>query len=708
MKNFRRSLKYLWPYRWRLGLALVCVLIVAVLWGGGLGMIGPLARVLMDEEGLHGWAYTRLAGDRLGARVTVTTLPPDSLIEGEHLALVLTVSKVTSGGPADKAGIHETQRLIGLSGEQSESRLIRGDELLRILAMSEAGQVRTLRVKDIDTGEIASREVTLGTSKRSSRLLGQIVARIPRPRDGHDKLRILLGLLMMLLVITYLRGVFRFIQEYLVETAVYRAIIDIRCAMYNVALHLPVTFYSQKGTTDTMSRFIKDTHELARAQVTLCGKTLAEPAKGIAAIVMAFYFSWQITLLAMIAGPPTAILIRKFGKRMKRASKKALEGWAVLLAVLEETLTGIRVVKAFTMESTERRRFLRANRRVFSQQKRIAKIDAATGPTVESLGITAGAAAAALGGYWVFQAQMDPEDFLAVMGCLVAMFDPLRKLAKVVNRFQRADAAAARIFELQDRQQEKSLPGAPMLPRHNRDIELIDVSYRYPNTAEDVLRNVNLKIDAGRTVAIVGPNGCGKTTLISLIPRLIDPTAGKLLMDGCDISQYSLRSLRRQIAVVTQDTVLFHATIGENIAYGLRRPREADVLAAAKQAFVDEFVRDLPDGYDTMVGERGATLSGGQKQRIAIARAILRDPAILIFDEATSQIDADSEERIHQAMASFVKDRTTLMIAHRFTTVRQADTIIVMDEGRIVEVGEHEHLLETCSLYRQLYETQLG
>jgi ABC-type multidrug transport system fused ATPase/permease subunit len=262
------------------------------------------------------------------------------------------------------------------------------------------------------------------------------------------------------------------------------------------------------------------------------------------------------------------------------------------------------------------------------------------------------------------------------------------------------------VFELRDREQEKRVANAPMLPRLVESLEFRGVTFRYPSAAEDALKDINLIVRAGETVAIVGPNGCGKTTLVSLLPRLIDPTRGQVLIDGQDVSQVSLRSVRRQIGLVTQDTVLFHATIGENISYGLRRPRQEDVLAAAKKAFVDEFVRNLPDGYDTMVGEHGATLSGGQKQRISIARAILRDPAILIFDEATSQIDSDSERRIHEAMDQFVKGRTTLMIAHRFATVLTANRIVVMNAGRVVDVGAHSELLDRCELYHHLYKTQ--
>jgi len=295
-----------------------------------------------------------------------------------------------------------------------------------------------------------------------------------------------------------------------------------------------------------------------------------------------------------------------------------------------------------------------------------------------------------------------------MMGCMATMFDPLRKLAKVVTRFQRADAAAARVFELHDRAVETSLPDAPDLPRHSRSIEFRGASFRYPGAVEDAVKEVDLTIRAGETFALVGPNGSGKTTLLSLLPRLLQATGGEVLIDGQDIQKVSLLSLRGQIGLVTQETVLFHATVAENIAYGVADADAEAVLGAAGRAFVDEFVRDLPNGYDTMVGEHGATLSGGQRQRITIARAILRDPAILIFDEAMSQADADSERRIHQAMEDFVRDRTTLMIAHRFQTVMSADRIAVMDAGRVVDVGAHAELLERCRLYRHLYQTQFN
>ena len=393
---------------------------------------------------------------------------------------------------------------------------------------------------------------------------------------------------------------------------------------------------------------------------------------------------------------------------MHKASRRALENWSSMLSVLDETLQGIRVVKAYTMEGAERKRFFHVNRKLLKEQNRKEWLDAATGPLIEVLGLAAAMGACGLAGWLVFHDEMDTAMFLMWMAALFAMFDSVRKLAKVSMRFSEADAAAKRVFELHDAVQEKVILNAPTLGRMSKTIEFKDVFYRYPNSSEDALRGVNLTVKAGQTIAIVGPNGCGKTTLVSLLPRLFDPTSGQVFIDGVDISTCSYRSVRRQIGIVTQETVIFHATIAENISYGLRRPHQEDVLEAARKAYVDEFVKEIDTGYDTMVGEHGSTLSGGQRQRIAIARAILRDPAILIFDEALSQIDPQSEHRISQAMAEFIKGRTTLMIAHRYATVRKADAIVVMNEGRIIDMGRHDELLGRCDLYRHLYQTQFA
>jgi ABC-type multidrug transport system fused ATPase/permease subunit len=711
MKNFRRSLKYLWPYRGRIAVAIVCVLFIGGLWGGGLGLMFPGAKILLSDEGLHGWGYKVVADKRLG----ISSIQSTVSIAGAPPQMAVQIVRVDEGKLAAKAGLKAKQWIVDLASPATAASAPASHvDPVRSLAFAAPDHPVVLKIYDQSTRRLAAVPITLPALEGPYLVLRDLFHRIPQPKDQAKRFPLFVGLLVVVLVVTLLRAVVTFVQEYLIGTAIWQAIMDLRCDNYDTVLRLPTTFFSEKGVSDTTSRFIQDTNELARGQNTLLGKTLVEPAKALGSLVLALMMSWPLTLMALVAGPPAYLLIHRFGRKMHKASRRSLESWANMLAVLGETLQGIRVVKAYTMEGAERLRFFRVNRALLKQQARMERLDAATSPTVESLGIVTGMLAAAVAGYLVFVGlswgdffyRMDRDKFLTWMVALFALFDPVRKLAKVSMRFQQSEAAAKRVFELRDSPREPHTFGAPPLPRHCKTIEFRAVSFRYPSAVEDAVRNANLLIKAGQTVAIVGPNGSGKTTLVSMMPRLLNPTSGKILIDGTDVAAVSLKSLRQQIGLVTQDTVLFHTTVAENIAYGKRRAGQEEVLAAAKKAFVDEFIQHLPDGYDTIVGEYGTTLSGGQKQRISIARAILRDPAILIFDEAMSQVDAESENRIHQTLAEFTKGRTTLLIAHRFATVLAADLIVVMNNGAIIDNGTHQELLGRCDLYRTLYQTQ--
>ena len=709
MENFRRSLRYLWPYRMRITVAVVCVLVIAVLWGGGLGLMLPGAKILISEEGLHGWGY-KLVAD---ARLRVSTVYAPVTIPGRGPQQAIQLVSIDSGSPLARSGIKAKDWIIGVS-YVPDSRAMERQVLAKAVAFAPEQESIDLWVFDQATEKLNAVSVKLAAPPTAYRMMRDLFHYIPEPADQAGRFSLFVGLLVIVLVVAVIRAGVTFIQEYLIGTAIWRGIMDLRCENYDTVLRLPTTFFSEKGVSDATSRFIQDTSELARGQNTLLGKTLVEPGKALASLVLALSMSVPLTLMALVGGPPAFLMINRFGKKMHRASRRSLESWSSMLAVLAETLIGIRIVKSYTMEGAERLRFFRVNRQLLKQQQRMERLDAATGPTVESLGMVAAMIAAALAGYVVFVGlswgdffyKMDRDKFLTWMVALFALFDPVRKLAKVSMRFQQSEAAAKRIFELHDTAREPYTPSAPALPRHSRTIEFRNVSYRYPSAAEEAVKNASLRVAAGQTLAIVGPNGSGKTTLVSMVPRLLNPAEGEILIDGVDIATVSLKSLRRQIGLVTQDTIMFNATIAENIAYGKRRASRQEVLDAARRAFVDEFVAQLPAGYDTMVGEHGATLSGGQKQRISIARAILRDPAILIFDEAMSQVDSESESHIHQALAGFAKGRTTLLIAHRFATVLAADVIAVMDGGRIIDVGAHDKLLGRCELYRNLYQTQ--
>ncbi|HAU38333.1 MAG TPA: hypothetical protein DCX07_11555, partial [Phycisphaerales bacterium] len=463
MQNFIRSLKYLWPYRVRIGAALLCCVFIATLWGGGLGLTLPGAKILISEEGLHGWAWNTLARDRLGVGIVQRSVPPRR-VDGHELSKVIDVVSVSdSHQPVGPDRLSETDWIVGLSipgpdgSEQWE--WVRGDILAERLARTDEGQTVRLLVFNSNSASAQPRvvPVRMGPTELTSHLLGELAEKIPNPGIGNlpGRFPLFVGLLVVVLIITCIRAVFTFIQEYLVGTAIWRGIMDLRSRNYNVVLHLPTTFFSEKGVSDATSRFIQDTNELARGQNTLLGKTMVEPAKAVGAVVTALCASWELTLMAMVAGPPAFFLIRKMGKKMHKASRRALESWSSMLAVLNETLVGIRVVKSYTMEGAERRRFFRVNRALLKQQNRMERLDAATGPTVESLGIAAGMVAAGAAGYLVFNHRMDQAVFLTWMVALFALFDPVRKLAKVSMRFQASEAAAKRIFELQDSEQEK-------------------------------------------------------------------------------------------------------------------------------------------------------------------------------------------------------------------------------------------------------------
>jgi ABC-type multidrug transport system fused ATPase/permease subunit len=708
MRDFAKSLRYLWPYRLRLALALVCTLLISLLWAAGLAAILPGAKVLLSPEGLHGWAYNLVVADRLADGLTSRMTPSDFLVEGQSLPFVLEVTR--SGGESAASGLTSGLWLVGVEDGEPAHRLMRADALARLLAGAPGDKPLTLRAVRPDRREVAAVRVQLREPGLPARALVWAASWFREPQTYGDRFPMLAALLVAALIANILRDALRVLQEYLSTSAVLLGINRLRSDTFNVALRLPMSYFAGKGTSDTISRFIQDVGSLARGHILLLGRTLVEPAKAAASLVVALFLSWKLTLLALVAGPPAFLAIRHLGRMMRRLSRQALESFSQLLEVLQEAFTGIRVVKAYTMETAERKRFLRINAQLLQQSLKAFLIESTTAPVAEALGLTAAMGAVAVAGYWVLHGQndLDAEKFLALMACLAAMFDPIRKLSSVSTVFHASDAAAARIRELHDAATEPVVPHAPSLPRHRRSIELRGVSVRYEGAGEDALCDVDLHIAAGENVAIVGPNGSGKTTLVSLLPRLLDPTRGRVEIDGLDIARHSLRSLRRQIGLVTQDAVLFHATIEENIACGLRRASHEKVLDAARRAYVDEFVAKLPQGYATMVGQHGATLSGGEKQRIAIARAILRDPAILIFDEAMSQIDSDSERRIQEAMARFCRGRTSLLIAHRFATVLSADRIVVLRAGRVVDVGPHRQLLERCAFYRDLYNTQLA
>jgi len=470
---------------------------------------------------------------------------------------------------------------------------------------------------------------------------------------------------------------------------------------------MQVGYFVRERPSDCVSRVIRDTNEMNHALKVIFGPALREPLNATFMITAAMLINWQLTLIFLCGGPFVLVLVGRFGRKMRRASHKSLQAGSMMLAKLEETLAGLKVVKVYNRQAYEQEIFSQITRNHLRQQLKMSRIDAAISPILEVVGMVAASGALIVGIYSVTHQQVGSSEFLGLLFLLGASADAGRKSSDLWPKLQRASAPAERISALLKEPIEVEKPDAAVLPTAKGRIEFRNVHFTYPGTERPVLRGITLTIEAGQTVAIVGPNGSGKTTLINLIPRFYDPDRGQVLIDGMDTRTMTLGSLRAQMGLVTQGLVTFNDTIARNIAYGKPGATESEVIAAAQRAFAHEFIERLPQGYQAVIGEHGAGLSGGQLQRIIIARAILKNPAILIFDEATSQVDAESEANIHRAIEALMANRTTLIIAHRFSTLLSADKIVVAHEGQIVDEGQHDRLVRTCPLYKALYETQL-
>jgi ABC-type multidrug transport system fused ATPase/permease subunit len=486
-------------------------------------------------------------------------------------------------------------------------------------------------------------------------------------------------------VLTVFGGTANFLHAFLSLTVVQRTVANIRREAFHRVLRLPLKDIVVGGAADKVSRIINDTASLENGFTSLLSKALAQLTKGLASAVAAFVIDWKLALSALILVPPLYTIIRRLGKKIRRASRSALASQAGLLGAANEALQGLRVVKVHTSERYEAGRFHHINKEVMRQTFRARTARALATPVVEVLTTVVFGGLFLVAAKAVIKEGLESKHLLGALGALFAAGASLKPLTGLINDIQVSSAAAGRIKEMMDAAPE---PGhdskLPRLPRHEKSVEFRDLTFTYPGQMRPALTGISLRIRHGERIAVVGPNGSGKTTLLALVPRLFDPDGAEpagVYIDGMDIRTVSIRSLRRQIGVVTQETVLFRGSVRGNIAYGAEDVTMERIEAAARKARAHDFIAALPQGYETLVGEQGLTLSGGQRQRIAIARAILREPAILILDEATSMIDADSEAKIADAIAEFSAGRTCLIVAHRLSTVIGADRIIVMDQG---------------------------
>jgi ATP-binding cassette subfamily B protein/subfamily B ATP-binding cassette protein MsbA len=658
--NFLKVVRMALRNKFTFAASVVCALMVAALWGLNIGAIYPVVEIFSKGDSMQQWVEQEIA-------------------------------KAEKGAESQTAEIKKLQtQLAETPDDQASAR-------------------RKLN------GKILNAQARFEAETKAAAYYAKLKPYIDHlPKDAFSTLLLVIG---ALFTGTLLKDFFLISNSILVSRMSLLATYNLSTLFYRRTLRMDLATFSEDGTADLMSRFTNDMNQVAGGLDTLLGKLVREPLKMASCLILAGYINWRLLVLSLLVAPVSAVAVRWLAKTLKRANRRAMEGMAMIYTTLEETFRSIKIVKAFTNERQERNRYHKNAKHYMKKSLKIAAYDALVHPVTEVMGIFSVCLALSAGAWVVINNSTHlfgirlcdrPMDYLSLLlffGLLAGVADPLRKLSEVFGRLQAAGAACDRIFARLDREPTVRNPKHPVpCPRHSKTLELDKVSFAYA-PGKTVLNEVSLKIRAGETIAIVGPNGSGKSTLAHLIPRFADPASGEIRLDGTPLPKVRLRELRGQIGIVTQETLLFDDTVFNNIRYGSPNATREQVIAAAKQAHAHRFIEtELPDGYETMAGSLGGKLSGGQRQRISLARAILRDPSIMILDEATSQVDLESEQAIQKVLETFVRGRTTIIITHRLATLALADRIVVMQDGKIEDVGRHEELAARCGLYQRLYK----
>ncbi|MGL4595030.1 MAG: ABC transporter ATP-binding protein [Thermoguttaceae bacterium] len=660
MYNFFRAISCTFQYRLAIFGVLLSAFLVGILWGGNIGaVVYPITEICLKQG-------------------TFTTWIDQNIIKTEESCRI----------------IKEQLRQQEAASNSTSSNTIPEENSIFL---------KELQIKELST-EIVKLESYLAWMHWARPYLTQWTPATP--------FRTVIFLMAIILVGTILKIVFLVLHSYLSAWIAQTTAMEIREDFFHAILNYEVNYFNREGISDTMSRFTNDMSALTGGINIVYGKIVREPIKMIVCLALAAWINWQLLLLTLIVVPIAALCIRWLARSIKRVVRYSLEEMANLYARLEEAFRSIRVVKAFTQESFEQERFHKTNQLFRDKAIKIAKYESLANPVTELFGIVMICVAVVAGAYLMMSPSTHPTFSAPVsVGMLVVFFallagaaDPARKLSDIFTQFQSAAAASDRIYALIDRPVPIFDPKEPrILPKFGGTLQFEHVGFSY-HADRPILHDINLSIPFGECVAIVGPSGCGKSTLLNLIPRFTDPTKGRVLFHNIPLVELAMRDIRKEIGIVTQDPILFNDSVLNNILYGCPTASRAEAIEASKKAFAHDFIEnELPNGYDTQIGPAGGQLSGGQRQRISLARAILRNPNIFLLDEATSQIDVQSERMIHDALTKFKQGRTTIMITHRLSALELADRIVVMEEGNITAVGTHQNLLEISEYYRKSF-----
>ncbi len=544
---------------------------------------------------------------------------------------------------------------------------------------------------------------------KTNAIIDYVNFRLASDAVSHGELSVLLGICMIVIVSIFLKNLTKYLAMFFLAPIRNGVVRDIRNTIFNKTLQLPLSYYSDERKGDIISRMTIDVQEIEWSIMQSLEMIFREPLNIILFLIMMVAMAPQLTIVAFILLPLTAILIARIGKSLKRSSFKVKEKMGVLLSIMEETLGGLRIIKGFNAEGSIKNKFSSENQQYTRVMNRLyRKVDLAS-PLSEFLGITVFVVILYLGGKMVLTDKtMNGSIFITYLAIFSQLIPPAKSVTTAYYNVQKGLASAERIEKITAAPVTIQDPEKPMqLLAFEKEIEYKNVSFAYTRGDEGwALRNIDLKIQRGKTIALVGQSGSGKTTLADMLPRFYDATDGTILIDGISIKELKLADLRKLMGIVTQESILFNDTVFNNIAFGMENVREEDVIAAAQVANAHEFILQMPQGYQTNIGDRGGKMSGGQRQRISIARAVLKNPPILILDEATSALDTESERLVQDALNKLMKNRTSIVIAHRLSTIQHADEIIVLQKAQIVERGTHNQLLLQNGAYKRLYELQ--